>query len=164
MDAPPDPGGMDVEPTVEIVDVPPPTPFGKLWSGDAYLVHQGFYPLQSTERLPDYIAEEAWHKLPLSFNTILQSTPMAIWVVVFDTVDVDDDWSMVGTVRWINLNRDGATPVVMYESEQVISKEDSFFVRGLGRDTAGLWQSGDYRVEFLDDRYELVVDWEFRVR
>ena len=155
---------MGAEPTVEILLFPTPTPFGKLWSDDAYLVHQGFYPLQSSGQLPDYILDEAWHKLPLSFDTVLSSTPFALWVLVFDTVDAEDDWSMTGTVRWINLNPEGTSPVVMYETEQVVSKEDSYFVRGLGRDTAGFWSPGDYRVEFLDDRYGLVVDWDFRVR
>ena len=145
------------------VMAPTPTPFGRIRDYPVYFLRQGFYPLQDGE-VPSYVLGEEWSHLPPSFETLLQSTPMALWVVVFDAHDAPEDWRMMGTVRWVNLNREGLRPVVMYEVGQEISRDFPYFARGLGREIAGLWEPGDYRVEFLDDRHELVVDWDFRVR
>ena len=86
-----------------------------------------------------------------------------MWGVFFDTGEAEEDFEMVGIVRWV----DRDTPLgelVMYESEVTISKEEPFFYSGLGDEGARLWRPGFYRVEFLDDRDILSVAWEFEVR
>ncbi len=148
------------------VPEPSPTPFGKLPGAPAFFRQQSLFPLQESE-LPEYLQsgdfELQLEQLPAPAEVISRVTRYVVWVVVFDLSRAPGDFVMDGYVRWIDL-ASGLEPLVMLESAVQLSRAQPLFYYGLGRDSTGFWNPGLYRLELLDGRYELVLDWTFEVR
>ena len=139
-----------------------PTPYGKLHGGDVFLERQVLSVFRGGD-LPAYLLSRDWDSLPPPARVVSSDTRYMLWVVVFDFTQAEPDYRMPGFVRWWSF-RPGVEPAMMLEAPMTVSAGSPFFYHGLGRDEPGLWTPGRYRVEFLDDRYQLVVDADFEVR
>ena len=154
----PDDGVVQASPML----VPTPTPYGWLGAGRMRFDRQVLLPLQVLE-LPDYIASPDWSRLPSPARVISRTTKMAFWLVIFDPSGLEREYTEMGYVRWMDVTP-GLEPLVMFEKEVELTFDIPYFFVALGDRKPGFWKPGVYRVEFLTDVYELVVDWEFEVR
>lgn len=141
---------------------PSPTPFGKLWMDDYVFRGQTLVPLVNDD-VPGYINDWDWAKFPKAAEVINRNTRFVLWVVGFDSSGAKPGFEMEGYVRWTDITP-GREELVMHESRVQLSHGVTNFYRGLGRQTPGLWKTGRYKVEFLDNRGVVVVGREFRVR
>ena len=139
-----------------------PTPYGKLWNGPAYFDRQSVFPLQVSEP-PGFLMEGDLERLPEPSKVISRTTRYILWVVAYDMSDAPEDYTLDGRVRWLDVTP-GLDPLLMMENEVRLSKTESFFFSGMGRDTPGFWTPGVYRTELLDDRLETVLGWTFEVK
>ena len=149
-------------PAGSVPPVPAPTPYGKLQGGLVFLEKQALSAFWGGD-LPDYLRGKEWDRMPEPARVVSTDTRYMLWVVVFDFTQAEPGYEMRGFVRWRSVPP-GVAPVVMFETPITVSARSPFFYHGLGRDAPGVWRPGFYRVEFLDDRYQVVVDADFEVR
>ena len=140
----------------------PPTPYGKLHGGEVFLEKEVLVAFWGGD-LPDYLQGRDWSRIPESVEVFPSDTHYVLWVVGFDFAQAEPGYEMEGFIRWRSVPP-GVEPVVMFEDRVTVSASSPFFYRGLGRDDPGIWNPGFYRVEFLDDRYQVVVHADFEVR
>ena len=155
------PGGEEgsgalVEPT------PVPEVYGQLYNAPVRLLAQSLMALQRAD-LPAYLKQGEWRRLPESAQVVSQRTPYVFWYVMFDVSEAPRDFRMDGWVRWLSYLGD-LPPLVMHETSVRLSNREPLFYVGLGTDAGGLWRPGKYRMQFLDDRFDPVVEWDFEVR
>ena len=148
----------------DAVDLPGGVPldYGQLYNAPVRLLAQSLLPLQRPD-VPDYLKRGEWQRLPESAQVVSQRTPYLAWYVVFDMSEAPMDFLMEGWVRWISFYP-GLEPLVVHETGVRLAYNESLFYVGLGHEDGGRWRPGKYRVEFLDDRFDSVVDWDFEVR
>ncbi len=155
--------GPDVAVEVEADLVPTPTPYGMLYRGGVKFVRQSLFPVQEDIQ-PTFILERNWDDMPGSYDFVLSGTHHVYWVVIFDVGEAPPDFEFPGVVRWVDITP-GFQQLVMHQTPVLISREQFFFLAGVGDEFGQVWsRPGRYRVEFLDDRNYLVLDWEFEVR
>ncbi len=155
------PGRVDLVPSASGTPIPP-TPYGKLHGGQVFLEKEVLVVFWGGD-LPDYLQGRDWSRMPESMEVVPSDIPYMLWVVAFDFTQAEPDYEMEGFIRWRSVPP-GVEPVIMFEDRVTVSARSPFFYRGLGRDGPGIWNPGFYRVEFLDDRYQVVVHADFEVR
>ena len=139
-----------------------PTPYGRVWGTDAYLERQTLYASQ-VGGVPEYIVAGDFKNLPESMSRIARTTRYVTWIVVFNVDAASDDFKMRGVERWLDVTHSYQEPLVMFQREYVVGKNQWVVSSGLGDNLPGFWQPGEYRVELWDDRDEVLVSWQFKV-
>ncbi len=137
-----------------------------------YLVRQTLVPMWD-EKLPDYLADNDWDRMPEPQGVFSADTPFMLWVVVFDFNEAPEDYHVHGNVRWWSLVP-GEEPLLMFETEsKTLGRAPApgegfqatpFFYEGLGSTSGSVWTPGLYRVDFVDDRGDVLAVSSFEVR
>ena len=140
----------------------PTAPYGKLHSGQVFLEKEALVVFWGGD-LPDYLEDRDWDLMPESVKVVSSEIHYMLWVVAFDFTHAEPGYEMEGFIRWRSVPP-GVQSIIMFEDQLTISAASPFFYRGLGDDAPGIWNPGFYRVEFLDDRYQVVVHADFEVR
>ena len=146
-------------PTVSVL----PTPYGRVWGTDVYLERQSLYASQFGG-VADYIVSGGFKNLPEPMTEMARTTRYVMWIVVFDVDDAPEGFEMRGVERWLDVTHGADDPLVMFQREYRVAKDRWVVSSGLGDDLPGFWQPGEYRVELWDDRDEVLVSWQFKVR
>ena len=165
-----------------------PEPHQKLPNYEVYVLNHNFIPTQSPQ-VPDNLLAANYTLWPPPMAVVSRDSNYLIWTVAFDVSREAEDFDIEGYARWLDVTNPNR-PLLMLESpwrlrgdlengEQAIiprsdvvppegdTGEPKRFVyssAGLGREEPGLWQPGFYQVQFLDNRHEVLVDWNFEVR
>ena len=147
--------------------LPTPTPYGKIWSSEVFFHDQALFPLQQGALPPTLLDVDLLREsdlIPEGRSRFPLFTPYIVWLVVMDARGAGEDFVMRGTVRWLDLTF-LAQPLLMHTTEVELTPESYIFFKGLGDEEGSFWDRiGDYRVELLDDRGELLLYWNFEVR
>ena len=156
---------------VDVVDVaaatPAPTPYGKYPGKEVYFRRQFLFPLLKDD-VPDYVWGGLVEQWPPSFKVVKEYTPYVVWAVAYDLGGVGAGEVVKGVVRWWDVTP-GWEPLLIMEQKVNLSEHEDIFYVGLGEDpdrpgSRAVWSKGRYRLEFLSDELESVVDWFFEVR
>ena len=146
---------------------PMPTPYGKYPGKEVYFRRQLLFPLLADE-VPDYVWGGLVEQWPPSFKVVKEYTPYVVWAVAYDLGGVGGDEVIKGVVRWWDMTP-GWEPLLIMEQRVNLSDHEDIFYVGLGEDperpgSRAVWRKGRYKLEFLSDELEPVVDWVFEVR
>ena len=141
---------------------PAPVPGAGLEDMNVFLEKQALLPFRGGD-LPDYLVERDWDRMPPTPALFRSGSRYMLWVVAFDFSEAEPGLEPEGLVRWWSAPP-GVEPLVMFEVPVVFSSEHPFFYHGLGRDDAGFWMPGFYRVEFLDAAGNVAAASGFEVR
>ena len=155
------PGRVDPVPSAGERPIPP-TPYGKLHGGQVFLEKEALVAFWGGD-LPDYLQGRDWSRIPESVKVVPSDVPYLLWVVAFDFTQAEPGYEMEGFIRWLSVPP-GVEPVIMFEDRVTVSARSPCVCRGLRQVNTGTWNPGFYRVEFLDDRYQVVVHADFEVR
>ena len=155
------PGRVDPVPSAGERPIPP-TPYGKLRGGQVFLEKEALVAFWGGD-LPDYLLGRDWSRIPESVKVVPSDIPYLLWVVAFDFTQAEPGYEMEGFIRWLSVPP-GVEPVIMFEDRVTVSARSPCVCRGLRQVNTGTWNTGFYRVEFLDDRYQVVVHADFEVR
>ncbi len=152
--------GAMVKPTATPVVLP--TRYGRVWGTDVYLKRQSLFASQ-VPGVPDYVVSGNFENLPEAMTEMARTTRYVMWIVVFDVDDAPEQFHMRGVERWLDLTVNPDDPLVMFQREYEIGKNQWVVSSGLGDTLPGVWQPGKYRVELWDDHDEVLVSWQFEV-
>ena len=155
------PGRVDLVPSASERPIPP-TPYGKLHGGQVFLEKEALVAFWGGD-LPDYLQDHDWSRIPESVKVVPSDVPYLLWVVAFDFTQAEPGYEMEGFIRWLSVPP-GVQPIIMFEDQVTVSALSPCVCRGLRQVNTGTWNPGFYQVEFLDDRYQVVVHADFEVR
>ena len=155
-----DAGAGDGSPVPTVV-APTPTPYGAMGSAPVRFVKQSFFVTQVGE-VPEYLRRGEFEKVPAPLRVVGEDSPYLVWFALFDLAGAPEDFVMEGLLRWWE-ESPGVPSLLVYEGRVRLSQDETLFYHGIGSESGGVWPSGTYRVEFVDNRGRLVVDWTFEV-